>query len=170
MRMAGRCLPAILLILPVVVAAPPALAETYKWVDENGVVNYSNAPPAKAARRQLVEERISIVPADPSLGPAIAAMRARAARDQAYEEADYERRQRYMFAAQANYPGSNCPYGADCSMGYAPAYYPYAYGGPAFITNTGRRFAPVAMQRTSLPASSRVAMHTMHPVARGPSR
>ena len=152
--MVGRCLPAIVFFLAA--AAPPVLAETYKWVDDKGVVNYSNAPPpAKAAKPQVIEERISIVAPDPSLGPAVAAMRARAARQQAYDEADYERRQRYMLAAQASYSGSYCPYGADCGMGYDTlAYYPYSYGGRVFNAAV-RRHPPVVMHHASFRSGGR---------------
>jgi hypothetical protein len=48
---------------------PLALAAaTYKWIDENGVVNYGNTPPAAARQvRQLDEEagRVSTIPAVP---------------------------------------------------------------------------------------------------------
>ena len=46
-------------------------AETYKWVDDKGVTNYSNAPPpsAKSAKAlKTVEERISVYQHDPNLG------------------------------------------------------------------------------------------------------
>lgn len=48
---------------------PLALAAaTYKWIDERGVVNYGNAPPAAARQvKQLDEEasRVSTIPAVP---------------------------------------------------------------------------------------------------------
>ena len=37
------------LILALLIAAAPAWADIYKWVDEKGVVNYSATPPAKKA-------------------------------------------------------------------------------------------------------------------------
>jgi hypothetical protein len=141
MRMIRSRLPAIILILAA--AAPPALADTYKWVDEKGVVNYSNKPPpAAAAKQTLVAERVSVIAPDPSIGPAIAAMEARAARRAQYEEADFLQRQRYMLAAQASYGDSSCAYGSDCGMGYDAAYYyPYGYPG-VFSAHSVRRFAP----------------------------
>jgi hypothetical protein len=51
--------------------APAAQAETYKWVDEKGVVNYSNTPPPKAAKAATVPDRISAYTPDPSLNRAI---------------------------------------------------------------------------------------------------
>jgi hypothetical protein len=147
--MAGRCSLAILFILAA--AAPPVLAETYKWVDEKGVTNYSNKPPpGKVSKPQIVEERISVVAPDPSLGPAIATMRARTARQAQYDEADWQRRQRFMLAAQTDYSSAYCPYGADCGMGYGPpAYYPYSYSGSVFVAGTSRRFTPVFTHRSS---------------------
>lgn len=48
--------------------APAAQAETYKWVDERGVVNYSNTPPPAAARAaKPVAERVSTYESDPAL-------------------------------------------------------------------------------------------------------
>jgi len=134
MRMAARRLAALLAILSF---AQPVLAQTYKWVDDKGVVNYSNKPPpAQAAGGQLVEERLSVVTPDPSLAPAIAAMNARAARRAEYEEADWARRQNSLLATQAAYfsAGADCPYRADCGTTYdMPAYYyPYAYGRTVF--------------------------------------
>lgn len=48
--------------------APAAHAETYKWVDERGVVNYSNTPPPAAAKAtQGITDRLSIIESDHSL-------------------------------------------------------------------------------------------------------
>ena len=145
MPMVGYRASAIVLILAM--AASPVLAGTYKWIDAKGVVNYSDNPPASAvAKPQLVEERISVIPSDPSIGPAVAAMQARAERRAQYEEADYALRQRYMLEAQANSAAAICPYGSNCDVGYAaPAYYPYAYGGWGYLTGAGRRFSPQVM-------------------------
>ncbi|HUN68923.1 MAG TPA: DUF4124 domain-containing protein [Burkholderiales bacterium] len=157
--MAGRFLPAIAMILAI---APPVLGDTYKWVDAKGVVNYSNAPPpGQAAQKQVVEERISVIPPDPSIGAAVAAMNARAARRAAYDEADYAMRQRYMLAAQAGYGADYCAYGADCGMGYAPAYYyPYAYGGAVFYARALRPHPPVVTHyRAAFHGGGRGAMH-----------
>ena len=128
-------------------AAAPLCAETYKWVDKNGVVNYSNRlPSATVTKAQLVEERISIVAPDPSVGWAIAAMRARAARQAQYDEADWQQRLRLMVARQASYPTT---YG----MVYDPyvdsfnPYYPYY--APLFAVGAGRRSTPGFMHTSS---------------------
>jgi Domain of unknown function (DUF4124) len=153
MRMAERCLPAMLLILAAV--ALPALADTYKWVDEKGVVNYSNAPPpGKAPRAQIVEERISIVTSDPSLLPAIAAMRARADQRAQYEEIDWQQRQRFLLAAQTSYPQA---YGTgNDSYGYSA----YPYYVPAFAVRPARRFPPFVAQPSPFPSGDRNMMRT----------
>jgi len=53
--------------------ASVAHAETYKWVDERGVVNYSNTPPPGAAKAaQTIAERVSTYEIDPSLRRAVA--------------------------------------------------------------------------------------------------
>lgn len=61
-------------LLAVILAiAPTAHAETYKWVDEKGVVNYSNTPPPAAAKAaRPIAERVSTYETDPSLRSAIA--------------------------------------------------------------------------------------------------
>ena len=128
------------LLLTLATAALPAAADTYKWVDAKGVVNYSNNPPSGiGAKAQVVEERISIVPPDPSLGPAVAAMNARAARQAQYDEADWQQRQRYMAMAQTSYPNVYGAYG----MGYDPYAVPYYPGyAPAFLIRNNRFVSP----------------------------
>ncbi len=150
--MAGRCYLAILFSFAA--AAPPALADTYKWVDDKGVTNYSNKPPpGNAAKAQLVEERISVIGADPSVRHAAAAMHDRAARRAQYDEADYLQRLRIM-AAQRGYAGTgpNCPYGTDCGTGYgASTYYPsyaYPYAGSVFVAAVPMRSSTVFTQRS----------------------
>jgi hypothetical protein len=153
--MTGRCLPAIILFLAA--AATPGLAETYKWVDAKGVVNYSNKPPPQAAAKpQVVEDRVSVVAADPSTGPAVAAMQARAARRAQYEEADFRQRQDIMLAMQPGYSGAGCS-GSDCGTGYGrTAYFPYAYSSLVYGASAAWRFAPVvAPLRTSFPSGGR---------------
>lgn len=56
-------LPAGLCALALSVASAAAGAELYKWIDENGVVNYSNTPPPKTAKGQpatIVDDQISV--------------------------------------------------------------------------------------------------------------
>ncbi len=108
-------------------AALPLCAETYKWVDAKGVTNYSSTPPPGVAKTQVIEERVSVVPADPSLGPAIAEMRVQAARRAEYVEQAWLQRQRLMPDPSPAVTAGDCPYRADCSYGYFPLVYPYPY-------------------------------------------
>lgn len=57
------------LLALVLLLASAAQAETYKWVDERGVVNYSNTPPPAAAKAgaKPVAERVSTYEPDPSM-------------------------------------------------------------------------------------------------------
>src|SRR4051794_27189967 len=106
--------------------ALPAAADTFKWVDERGVVNYSNAPPAgvKAAKPiPASEERVSIIETD------AATKLASAERGPSYYEQQLERewqqRQRLMAAsnaAAAVQPA--CAAGYDCAGDYG---YPYGF-------------------------------------------
>ena len=119
------------LLLCAAAAMTPLQAQTYKWVDERGVVNYSNTPPPalkKANVAQVVEERLSIVPADPSLAPAVAAMRERAARQADYAEAEWLQRYRGMLAAQS--------YTAVMTPAYSSYGYPYV---PVFVARPPMR-------------------------------
>jgi len=136
MSMVGNRAPALVLILAL--AASPALAQTYKWVDSKGVVTYSDSPPpSTAAKPQVVAERVSVMPPDPMFAPAAAALEARLARRAQYEEADYLLRQRYMLEAQLT--EMNYAAAADA---YAAAYAPYyGYGGWGYVGGA-RRFGP----------------------------
>ena len=101
------------LILVLAGAAPLARAEIYKWVDDNGVTNYSNTPPAsrKATTRvQAVEERISVIPSAQPAPPPMDVYRRLAALDQ-----EWLQRQRLM-AAAASYgpPACASPLQSDC--------------------------------------------------------
>lgn len=54
-----------LFALGIVLLAPALHAETYKWVDERGVVNYSNTPPPAAAKAaKPIAERVSTYEGD----------------------------------------------------------------------------------------------------------
>ncbi len=110
--------------------ALPLRAETWKWVDEKGVTNYSSAPPASRAAK-VIEERVSVVPADPSLVAAIADMRAQAAKRAEYIELEWLQRQRLMAAQPVVAP-----------VIYDPYIYPYA---PVFVVGGVRAIRPGLM-------------------------
>lgn len=124
-----------LLLAAALALALPLHAQTYTWVDAKGVRNYSSTPSAGAAKAQLIEERVSVVPGDPSLQTAIADLRAQALRRQEYVEQEYLQRQRLSVEKDLlamTIPG--CPYRAECGDGYFPYVYPgYAYAAyPAY--------------------------------------
>jgi hypothetical protein len=57
--------PTALIPLILFLAAAPASAQVYRWVDEQGTVNYANQPPSdgrQAARIDTRESRVSIIP------------------------------------------------------------------------------------------------------------
>jgi hypothetical protein len=63
-----------IIAISALLAAAPVAAQLYKWVDENGVTNYSNQPPAnpKAAKNlRPVEDRLSVYSPDEGLTQAI---------------------------------------------------------------------------------------------------
>jgi len=120
--------------------APPVHAETYKWVDENGVTNYSSSPPPdkKGSNPKVVEDRISVVPTDPNFEKSAEALRNREAKRAEQTEAEYARRQALPPTKPVTYDVyDECPYGADCAgYGYYPGYGYYDGG------YRSRRFRP----------------------------
>jgi hypothetical protein len=97
-------------LLAAIFAAAPAGAQLYKWVDERGVTNYSNQPPAdprNAKNLRPVEDRISVYTPDQALTQAVDDLRqgydrATAERIASLErELEAERRARQYAAAQA---------------------------------------------------------------------
>lgn len=86
-------------------AALPATAQQmYKWVDERGVVSYSNSPPpsaGKAGKVDVVEERVSVYTPDPLISRAIEEDAADA------RDAKAQQRKREREAARAKSGASN---------------------------------------------------------------
>ena len=126
-----RALYALLVFLPAMLAAPPAGAQVYKWVDERGVINYSNQLPANpeaANRLGIVEDRVSVYTPDQALLQAIEAERrgggASARIAELERQLDAERRARHVAAAAAaSRPSDPCSSGAmDCSIPSGPYY------------------------------------------------
>jgi len=104
-----------------VATAPLAHAETYKWVDERGVVNYSNAPPPDSAKgtipAQTVPDRMSSYSTDPITSQSIEVSRRLDANQQEWLQ------RQYLMAMQAQ----AAPQSAANDY-YAPYYYPgYSY-------------------------------------------
>jgi hypothetical protein len=106
-----------ILIVALLCGAPLARADTYKWVDANGVVNYSNTPPpevAKSMTPQTVPDRLSSYSTDPVASPSSDVSRRLDA-----DQQEWLQRQ-YLMAMQAS--AAPAP-----AADYMPAYYP-AYG------------------------------------------
>jgi hypothetical protein len=162
-----------LLLTAALAVALPLHAESYKWVDAKGVTNYSSTPPTGAAKAEVIEERVSVMPADPSLQTAIADMRAQALRRQEYAEQEYLQRQRLSVEKDMlamTIPA--CPYRTECSDGYVPyvypgyahAAYPVYYGssvlrppghGPGFRPGHGSGFDPGYYRPSLTPVATR---------------
>lgn len=132
-----RAMRALVLVLATAALAP-AYAQTYKWVDERGVVNYSNVPPPKRpVQATAIEERVSVIPRDPNLAAATAAAQAQSARQAEYAHQEWLARQQGMLQAQALEAMYAPP--AD----YIPSYwYGYGYGAVPIVTARAVR-APV---------------------------
>jgi len=106
-----------LVVITLLCGAPLAHADTYKWVDANGVVNYSNAPPPDAANGltpQTVPDRISSYSVDPVAANPIDVYRRLDANQQ-----EWLQRQQLMAMQAASAPAPAAEY-------YAPAYYGFA--------------------------------------------
>jgi len=96
-----RAMRALVLVLATTAMAP-VYAQTYKWVDARGVVNYSNVPPpARPVQATLIEDRVSVMPPDPNLAAATAAAQAQSARQAEYAHQEWLARQQSMMQAQA---------------------------------------------------------------------
>ena len=102
------------LVIGLLLGAPLAHADTYKWVDANGVVNYSNAPPPESARGmapQTVPDRVSSYAVEPMVyNPTDVYRRLEADRQ------EWLQRQQIMAMQAAATPAP--------SAEYMPAYYP----------------------------------------------
>lgn len=119
----------------------PAYAQIYKWVDENGVTNYSGTPPAaKAAAAKsttAVDDRISVYAPEPGVQRAIGANaanrdRINSARIDTLERQLAAERQASQQAAAADTRAAQAAYAQciaerriDCDSDYV--YDPYAY-------------------------------------------
>lgn len=142
-----------IIAIAAMMAAAPASAQLYKWVDERGVTNYSNQPPpdpkaVKTLRR--VEDRLSVYSPDQALLQAIEddqqnslkRRNQRAQIESLENQLEAERRAREQAAAaaarepQAAYERCLADGRTDCDATYG--YLPYAPP-VAFVRNRHRR-------------------------------
>ncbi|HZF18111.1 MAG TPA: DUF4124 domain-containing protein [Burkholderiales bacterium] len=147
------------------IPAIPVFAQVYKWVDEKGVVNYSNEAPVDRKAKQLdpKSSRVSIIASDETqrqLPAASASDRALAEKiDRLERKLDAERYARSVSEAQAQtaadswYQQCLRDRRVDCDAGGMDPYYG-GYGWPYY--------GPVAVKRP--PFRDRV-MHHRPPVA-----
>jgi len=113
-------------LLVAMLVAMPAWSQIYKWVDENGVTNYTNQPPpnGKAQELDLDSVRLSVIETDKP--EQLAAMAARyevgSLRQRVNELEDQLEAQRYASQYAAEYAAGP----VEAGYGYT---YPYAYPG-----------------------------------------
>ena len=94
------------LLAAALLVALPAAAEMYKWVDDNGVVTYSNTPPPGKQSKQVeaVPDRVSVYSPDAELSKAMSPEAKRDAKISKLEkQLEAERRARSA-PAQASRP------------------------------------------------------------------
>jgi hypothetical protein len=147
---------ALILLLSLLAAAAPAaaLAQVYKWVDENGVVNYGDKPPARGKPAKPLAENggsVSVVPGMPKEELEQMRQRDMQRRVQQLENEVDELRARSMARDNA----AAYPMPAEV---YVPAAYGYDYG---YGWGYGRRalYPPVARRPGPRPE---------HPIANPP--
>jgi uncharacterized protein DUF4124 len=140
-------------VLAALLAVIPAHAQVYKWVDEQGVTNYSSEPPADrkgGPKPAIVTDRISVYAPEPGIQRAIRAVslgkdRILSDRIDSLEREQAAERQASEFAAAAEARAAQAAYAqcqadrrVDCD--YNSGYYPYGLGG--VLTVVHRRAQP----------------------------
>ena len=138
-----------LLAAALLVALPASAADLYKWVDDNGVVTYSNTPPTTKQPKKIeaVPERVSVYTPDAELNKAMSPDARRDAKIANLEkQLQAERRARQTVAQsprtgvnerrEAAYDRCVSDRGVDCeavrngtSSSYGAAYLPYVVVG-----------------------------------------
>ena len=149
----------------------PARAEIYKWVDEKGVVHYTNIKPPQGVKvvERFEDAPVSTAPAIPREAPVSQRDPALEARVAQLERDLYEAQRANVnpvgpgydpyYSGYASYYPGYAPY----YPGYYPAYGYVAYGFPiaGFRTAHFRRFPVVARPHVkSFPVGGAIAMRT----------
>ena len=132
--------------------AAPA-AELYRWVDENGVVNYSNTPPPKTRTGKaptVVEDRVSVYTPDKTVTEAVERGRERRLQAPAQPAASFTREPEPERRASAPPPPPPVAYDP-CSNQIDPNCQLFLYdGAPVFH---GRR-RPPRLNQPQIPAGT----------------
>jgi len=154
--------PLLVLAIPAaLLAAAPATADLYKWVDERGVTNYSNEPPADpgtARKLARVENKVSVYTPDEGLLAATRALRERIIKSLSEPAPEPQGPQVARIPAQpvssydqcvaSGWPGCDALYNT-----YYPAYWPTA------VLYPGRALRPTRfLTPKPLPVSGSNAM------------
>jgi hypothetical protein len=132
-------IPAVLALLCLLAAAPAWADAIYKWVDDQGVVHYSNTRPVKQKVEVVAEDRVSTIQSEPAATRPAASGRAETdylARRVALLERELAAQRQAVQAAsasesramQADYDDCLAARRVDCIGGYGPP--AVIYGGP----------------------------------------
>jgi hypothetical protein len=125
---------ALLIAAFAILGTAPASAQLYKWVDERGVTNYSNQPPADpGAVKKLgaVEGNLSVYSPDKGLTRAVEEFRRESNNRALAERVDYLERQLEAERQARSHMAAAAP-PAPCTDCYADSGYYPAYGGGFF--------------------------------------
>ena len=159
-------------ILAAVLAAIPAYAEVYKWVDEHGVTNYSSEPPAarnRGPKPATVADRISVYAPEPGVQRTLSAIslgreKMLADRIDLLERQHAAERQSSQYAAAAEARAAQAAYAqcvaerrVDCD--YDSSYYPYGLGGVLTVIQRRPRHHIPAMTRPRLATQNSARFH-----------
>jgi hypothetical protein len=151
-------------VLTLPIAATPALADIFKWVDDNGQTHYSDTPPPNIQNQAKVfaGDRLSTYNTDPAILRSLQQTAAQMHTDnldrkveRLERELATQRQMQYANATDSSYEQCIADRRVDCDQGYGGSYY---YGGvPMF---NGRRFprgsfVPVKFRPHPAPHASR---------------
>jgi Domain of unknown function (DUF4124) len=160
-------------VLAVMLAAIPAYAQVYKWVDERGVTNYSSEPPSDRNARfnaATVADRMSIYAPEPAIQRAIGAIslgkdRILSDRIDSLERQHAAEGQSSQYAAAAEARAAQAAYAqclaerrVDCD--YDSGYYPYGSGGVLTVVHRRPQSHIPTMARSRLAAGNFAHLHS----------
>jgi hypothetical protein len=159
-------------VFAVMLAAIPAYAQVYKWVDEHGVTNYSSEPPADrnaGVKPPTIADRISVYAPEPAVQRAISAIslgkdRILSGRIDSLERQLAAERQSSQYAAAADARAAQAAYAqclaerrVDCD--YDSGYYPYGLGGVLTVVHRRPPSHIPSMARSRLDAGNFARLH-----------